>query len=65
MFSLSYLLRVVFDIMIGFSETDTPFRNYMCGSFVVIPFDIVPIYVVLLFHRRNLRSITHSKDTLV
>ena len=62
LFSISYLLRVIYDIFIGFSETDGTFTSYMIGATTGIPFDLLPIVVVLLFHRHNLRQINLSRS---
>ena len=57
LFSISYLLRVIYDIEIGFVDRDNSYAVYMIGSWSAIPFDLLPIGVVLLFHRHNLRKI--------
>ena len=57
LFSISYLLRVIYDAYIGFDDSDGSYRSYVIGSVTGIPFDLLPIVAVLLFHRHNLRQI--------
>ena len=57
-FSLSYLLRVIYDLGIGFHNWEASFAIYMISTFSGVPFDLVPIIIVLLFHRRNLNCST-------
>jgi len=57
LFSISYLLRVIYDAYIGFDDSDGDYRSYVIGSVTGIPFDLLPIVAVLLFHRHNLRQI--------
>ena len=60
LFSISYLLRVVFDILCVFTPGIIVFPGYMIAIVAMIPFDLLPIFVVLIFHRRNLSQITHQ-----
>ena len=53
-FSLAYLLRSLWDILPQEQDKNT-FRDYMIDLLLGIPFDIVPILLILLFHRRNLK----------
>lgn len=55
LFSISYLLRVIYDIAVGFTESHGGFKGYMVGSVTGVPFDLIPIMAVLFFHRHNLR----------
>ena len=57
LFSISYLLRIIFDVIVGFTDSDGGFESYMFGTLTGIPFDLVPVVAVLLFHRHNLRQI--------
>jgi len=54
-FSISYLLRFFFDVLLGFKGTG--YKTLMLDVWSGIPFDIIPIYVVLLLHRKNLCEI--------
>ena len=58
-FGMSYLLRVAYDLLIEspIAIKLTTFTIYYFRVVSCIPFDILPIFVVLLFHRRNLRQI--------
>ena len=61
-FNLSYLLRVIFEVVVdtdSFTEIAT-FPKFMVGILTAVPFDLLPIYVVLLFHRRNLNQIARG-----
>lgn len=61
-FNMSYLLRVIFEVIVDtnpFTEMDT-FIKFMIAIMTCIPFDILPIFVVLLFHRRNLNQIARG-----
>ena len=62
-FVLSYLLRVIYDLIDSWSSTSemTSYKEYMFAVLTCIPFDLLPIFVVLLFHRRNLRQIGYDK----
>ena len=61
LFSISYLLRVVYDLGVGFTDDScTSFECYVIGTMTGIPFDLLPIVAVLLFHRHNLRQIGAS-----
>ena len=51
-FSVSYLLRVIFDTWIGFEMRFTSFTVYVLVIFVSIPTDLLPIALILNFHRR-------------
>ena len=62
LFSISYLLRVIYDIIIGFTETDGNFNSYMIGTTTGIPFDLLPLVAVLFFHRHNLKQIDLSRS---
>ena len=62
LFSISYLLRVIYDIIVGFSDTNGTFALYMIGATTGIPFDLLPVVAVLLFHRHNLRQINLSRE---
>ena len=53
-FSMSYLLRVIYDIGVGFHDVGHSFGIYMISAWSGVPFDLMPITIVLLFHRRNL-----------
>ena len=57
-FSLSYLLRVAFDTYIGFELRFTSFTVYVLVLLVCIPTDLLPIILVLSFHRRALNQST-------
>ena len=59
-FSLSYLLRVLYDIYYGFTKRSETYANMQIQVLAGIPFDLLPIFVVLLFHRRNLRHCKRS-----
>lgn len=54
-FSISYLLRFFFDVIFGFKGSG--FTVLMLDVWSGIPFDIIPIYIILLLHRKNLRDI--------
>ena len=54
-FSLSYLLREVYDVAIWFKiENENTFAAYTLRLVASIPFDLAPIYVLLWLHRKNL-----------
>jgi len=57
LFSISYLLRVIYDLANGFTEEHDDFTIYLLATFTGVPFDLLPIVVVLFFHRHNLRKI--------
>ena len=57
LFSASYLLRVLYDVVLGFWQVHFTFSNYMVGAASVMPFDLIPLIVVMLFHRANLKAI--------
>lgn len=59
-FSLSYLLRVLNDAWPDKGNKDT-FRSYMILQFSGIPFDIVPISLILVLHRKNLGAAAKGK----
>ena len=58
LFSISYLLRVIYD---SFAVSPTyPISFFfidMVSLFSTIPFDLLPLVVVLFYHRRNLSRI--------
>ena len=61
-FNMSYLLRVIYEVVVdtdSFTEIAT-FSKFMITVLTAVPFDLLPIYVVLLFHRRNLNQITRD-----
>ena len=55
-FSLSYLLRVIFDSSFGFEMSGRSFTFYAMELMSSIPYDLVPLALVLFLHRRNLRQ---------
>ena len=61
-FNMSYLLRVIYEVVVdtdSFTEIAT-FSKFMITVLTAVPFDLLPIYVVLLFHRRNLNQIARG-----
>lgn len=61
-FSMSYLLRTVFDIFYGFAHNDKTFSSYMIYAYTGVLFDLLPIFIVLIYHRKNLTKFQHGKD---
>ena len=60
-FNLSYIVRVMY-ILWPVAENESvydveEFKGLMVSQVVGIPFDIIPIAVILVLHRRNLRVI--------
>ena len=61
-FSISYIFRVIFDVVIGFHKQYAhSYLDYMLAILSCIPFDILPITVILIYHRRNLRQSTSKR----
>jgi len=56
-FAISYLLRVVYDSIEGFEESGHKYYIYIAGLICCIPFDLLPVFIVLCFHRRNLKQV--------
>ena len=69
-FNLSYIIRVMY-ILWPVAENESvydveEFKGLMVSQVVGIPFDIIPIAVILVLHRRNLRAIDvdhNSRET--
>ena len=59
---MSYLLRTLFDFFYGFGHSDTFFSGYMVEALSGIPFDLLPITIVLFYHRINLRKFKNGKE---
>ena len=55
-FTLSYLLRVIFDWSFGFETSGHSFTFYVIALITSIPYDLLPLALVLFLHRRNLRQ---------
>lgn len=55
-FAISYLLRVAYDSSIGFEMNKSPFYLYILALLTTIPFDLLPVIIVLAFHRRTLNK---------
>ena len=53
LFSISYLLRVVFDIGAVLPTNLKSFEYYMVALISTIPFDLIPVSVILIVHRKN------------
>ena len=56
-FSISYLLRVVYDLCAVMPYRLDFFPQFMINLLATIPFDLLPLLVVIIFHRRNLSRI--------
>ena len=56
-FSISYLLRVVYDLCAVMPYRLEFFPQLMINLLATIPFDLLPLLVVIIFHRRNLSRI--------
>ena len=63
-FSFSYLIRVVFDFFWLVPENADYFTKLMVSMLAVVPFDLLPLLVVLFFHRRNLSRIDTSVENM-
>ena len=59
-FVMSYLLRMIYDIVIASSYRFYTYWDFFLAILTCIPFDIMPIYVVMLYHRRNLKQINNG-----
>lgn len=59
-FSFSYLIRVVFDFFWLVPENVDYFTKLTVSMLAVVPFDLLPLVVVLFYHRRNLSRIDNS-----
>ena len=56
-------MRVMYDYTIGFDDRyDHSYEIYMIACWSTIPLDLIPITVVLLFHRYNLRQNDSSQS---
>ena len=53
-FSSSYLLRIVYDVCAVMPYRLAFFPQFMINLLVTIPFDLIPLLVVIVFHWRNL-----------
>lgn len=53
-FATSYLIRVVYDFLIGFDIKGKGFGTYFTTVIFCLPFDLLPVYILLYYHRRNL-----------
>ena len=62
-FSVSYLMRVIYDIVgLDLILEKKQFIGYLTESMTAILFDLLPIFVVLNFHRRNLRQMNQKRS---
>ena len=59
-FVMSYLLRMIYDISVDTYYSFESYWDFFLAILTCIPFDIMPIYVVMLFHRRNLHQINYG-----
>ena len=64
-FAISFILRVAFDIFIGFQLQGQDFLWYQLAILGTIPFDLLPVFIVLCFHRRNLHRIQHKVFVMI
>ena len=55
-FSLSYILRSVFDLYESYHVTANDFAGFMTRATLAIPFSLAPILLMTLLHRSNLRA---------
>ena len=53
LFSTSYLLRVIFDFIIGFHMGRDEYLEYQMAACSIVIFELIPTFVLLLFHRHN------------
>ena len=44
------------DVNVGFIYKDFGYREYMWEVFSCIPLDLLPISIVLVYHRRNFQT---------
>ena len=60
-FSFSYLLRVLNDFYVIGPPEDAPLFNVMLYTALLgLPYDLIPLLLVLCLHRRNLRAYKKS-----
>lgn len=60
-FSVSYLLRVVLEIFLGYADTYGSYRDYIILVWSTVPLDLFPISIVLFYHRKNLSHLKHGQ----
>ena len=53
-FSASYVIRVIYDFIPKNADLDAQFREYMIAQLSGLLFDLVPICLIVVFHRHNL-----------
>ena len=53
LFSTSYMIRVIFDFVIGFYMGNGEFLDYQMAASSIVIFELIPTFVLLLFHRHN------------
>ena len=51
---------MIYDMLVDSTYRLHDFEDFFLAILTCIPFDIMPIYVVMLFHRRNLRKINYN-----
>ena len=57
-FDLSYALKVFYDTDLILNNTNfSNFGIYMISLLSGLPFDIVPIILILVLHRRNFKKV--------
>ena len=55
-FSMSYLVRVLCDTFVINYNAMSCFKSIMIDQFMGVPYDLVPILLIICLHRRNLNS---------
>ena len=63
-FSLSYVSRLAYDFVPEYGAKNKQFLAYMIAQISGFWFDIVPIYLILAFHRRNISQTLKRQVTL-
>lgn len=64
-FSVSYLLRVILELFLGYADTYENYTDYVILVCSTVPLDLLPISIVLFYHRKNLSRLKDGQKDKV